>query len=202
MPLAHDKGDDGVSHLRQTKLPANSSPPSRTPRPYAAPAADRLHDQLLQRRPHVSNVNLPNRGQVAGLPLGAIVESNARFSGLGIQPLFAGQLPAGVELLVRPHAERQAALLAAVLRLSGGTIFSNSSFPIPSSRRSARTGRCACSVKWSRRLRGSCLKQLWEYPADGWPKSIPRAGRNRVIVKSRRARIAEPVDKGSSQDRL
>ena len=65
--------------------------------------------------PHVSNVNLPNRGQIAGLPLGAIVESNARFSGLGIQPLFAGRLPAGVELLVRPHAERQAALLAAVL---------------------------------------------------------------------------------------
>ncbi|MDI6024680.1 alpha-galactosidase [Corticibacterium sp. UT-5YL-CI-8] len=64
---------------------------------------------------HVSNVNLPNRGQVEGMPLGVVVETNARFSGLGVQPLFAGRLPAGLEMVVRQHAERQTALVAAVL---------------------------------------------------------------------------------------
>jgi alpha-galactosidase len=64
---------------------------------------------------HVSNVNLPNMGQMQGLPLGAIVETNARFSGLGVQPVQAGRLPAALDLIVRPHAERQTALVEAVL---------------------------------------------------------------------------------------
>lgn len=64
---------------------------------------------------HVSNVNLPNRGQLTGFTDGTIVETNARFSALGIQPIVAGRLPRAVELLARPHAERQNALVEAVL---------------------------------------------------------------------------------------
>lgn len=64
---------------------------------------------------HVSNVNLPNRGQLAGFAEGTIVETNARFSALGIQPIVAGRLPKGLELLARPHADRQNALVASVL---------------------------------------------------------------------------------------
>jgi alpha-galactosidase len=63
----------------------------------------------------VINANLPNLGQVEGLPLGAIVETNAVFSGTGIRPVFAGRLPPAAEALVRPHAERQNAVVAAVL---------------------------------------------------------------------------------------
>jgi alpha-galactosidase/6-phospho-beta-glucosidase family protein len=64
----------------------------------------------------VINANLPNRGQVDGLPLGAIVETNAVFSGTGIRPVFAGRLPPAAEALVRPHAERQNAVVTAVLK--------------------------------------------------------------------------------------
>jgi alpha-galactosidase/6-phospho-beta-glucosidase family protein len=64
----------------------------------------------------IVNANLPNRGQVDGLPLGAIVETNAVFSGTGIRPVFAGRLPLAAEAIVRPHAERQNALLQSVLK--------------------------------------------------------------------------------------
>jgi alpha-galactosidase len=64
---------------------------------------------------HVSNVNMPNHGQMTGLPQGCIVETNARFSGLGVQPVVAGRLPEALELIVRPHAERQTALVNAVI---------------------------------------------------------------------------------------
>ncbi|WP_068110485.1 alpha-galactosidase [Tropicimonas marinistellae] len=70
---------------------------------------------LLTGEVHISNANLPNRGQVAGLPAGAVVETNAVFSGLGVQPIQAGRLPAGLEAIVADHAERQSALVRAVL---------------------------------------------------------------------------------------
>jgi alpha-galactosidase len=63
----------------------------------------------------VVNANMPNRGQMDGFAPGTIVETNVMFSGLGIQPIFAGRLPAAVEALVKPHAERQTALVRAVL---------------------------------------------------------------------------------------
>lgn len=86
--------------------------------PPTKPSDEAIVEQikaLLGGEEHVSNVNLPNYGQVAGLPLGAIVETNARFSGVGIQPVIAGRLPQAIELLVEPHAKRQTALLDAVL---------------------------------------------------------------------------------------
>ncbi|WP_316014126.1 alpha-galactosidase [Roseobacter sp. HKCCA0434] len=72
---------------------------------------------------HVSNVNLPNRGQIAGLPEGAIVESNAIFSGLGVQPVHAGALPPALTAIVADHATRQQALLQAVMTEDGAALF-------------------------------------------------------------------------------
>lgn len=72
---------------------------------------------------HVSNANMPNRGQVEGLPLGAIVETNVMFSGLGITPLVAGRLPVSLEPVVRAHADRQTALLDAVVEGRYGDLF-------------------------------------------------------------------------------
>jgi alpha-galactosidase len=46
-------------------------------------------------------VNLPNQGQIANLPEGAIVETPAIISGMGIQPLTMGALPPGVAELLR-----------------------------------------------------------------------------------------------------
>ncbi|MBF9035835.1 alpha-galactosidase [Rhodobacterales bacterium HKCCE2091] len=88
----------------------------------AAPVAKRSDEALVDQvvalmggGTYVSNVNLPNRGQVEGLPHGVIVETNALFTGLGVQPVHAGRLPETLEPIVRDHAERQAALLSLVL---------------------------------------------------------------------------------------
>jgi alpha-galactosidase len=48
----------------------------------------------------VSNVNIPNRGQVENLPKAAVVETNALFRRNEIAPIFAGALPKGVDALV------------------------------------------------------------------------------------------------------
>ncbi len=49
----------------------------------------------------ISNVNLPNTGQVPWLPEGSIVESNALFSNDRVVPLMTKPLPAAVQSLVR-----------------------------------------------------------------------------------------------------
>jgi alpha-galactosidase len=61
----------------------------------------------------VTNVNLPNQGQVAGLPAGAVVETNAYFSADSVRPVLAGRLPPTVEALVVPHALAQETILRA-----------------------------------------------------------------------------------------
>lgn len=48
----------------------------------------------------VSNVNLPNEGQISGLPLGSIVESNACFTNDNVRPLMTKKLPRAVLSLV------------------------------------------------------------------------------------------------------
>ena len=49
----------------------------------------------------VSNVNMPNRGQMPGLPLGSIVETNCVFTHDTVAPVAAPPLPAGALALVR-----------------------------------------------------------------------------------------------------
>lgn len=56
----------------------------------------------------VSNVNIPNRGQAPGLPLGTAVETNAKFSNDNIEPMNAGEI--GSEYIrerASLHAENQ-----------------------------------------------------------------------------------------------
>ena len=49
----------------------------------------------------VTNVNLPNRGQMPGLPLGSIVETNCVFTHGTVSPVAAPPLPLGALSLVR-----------------------------------------------------------------------------------------------------
>jgi alpha-galactosidase/6-phospho-beta-glucosidase family protein len=70
-----------------------------------------------------SNVNLPNAGQFDGVPMGAIVETNAIFGVSGIVPQPAGRLPKGLEEIVSGHAHRQSQLVKAVLEGDRGAIF-------------------------------------------------------------------------------
>ena len=63
----------------------------------------------------LTNVNLPNRGQIANLPLGAVVESNALFTREGVTPVMTGDMPGGVLGLVMPHTVNQMNVLKAVM---------------------------------------------------------------------------------------
>jgi len=76
----------------------------------------------------VSNVNVPNRGQIANLPLGAVVETNALFGRDRIEPVFAGPLPGNILPLVARHVYNQENTLRAALtcdRSLGFTTFMN-----------------------------------------------------------------------------
>jgi alpha-galactosidase len=66
----------------------------------------------------ISNVNLPNRGQVENLPLGTIVETNALFRRGEILPVDAGALPESILPLVAGHAYNQRNTLTAALNTS------------------------------------------------------------------------------------
>ena len=62
-----------------------------------------------------SNVNIVNNGQHEGLPMGAVVETNALFNGEGISPIDSGRLPGEVESLVLRHVYNQNQLVKACL---------------------------------------------------------------------------------------
>jgi alpha-galactosidase len=76
----------------------------------------------------VSNVNIPNRGQIPNLPLGSVVETNALFGLDRIEPVFAGSLPANLLPLVARHVYNQENTLTTALtcdRKLGFTTFMN-----------------------------------------------------------------------------
>ncbi|MBL8025706.1 MAG: alpha-glucosidase/alpha-galactosidase [Fibrobacteres bacterium] len=64
----------------------------------------------------VSNVNMVNKGQVSNLPIGAVVESNAKFSKNSVKPINAGSLPDGVAGLVERHARNQEFAVEAIFK--------------------------------------------------------------------------------------
>lgn len=76
----------------------------------------------------VSNVNVPNQGQIPNLPLGAVVETNALFSLGRIDPICAGAMPENILPLVSRHVYNQENTLQAALhcdRTLGFSTFMN-----------------------------------------------------------------------------
>jgi len=71
---------------------------------------------LLGLNPLFTNVNVPNIGQAEGLPLGAVVETNAVFSRDSLRPVWAGRLPEPVTRLVYNQAANQMMLLDACFK--------------------------------------------------------------------------------------
>ena len=63
----------------------------------------------------ISNVNVPNRGQIPHLPLGAVVETNALFSRDRIEPILTPPLPNDLHALILRHVENQENTLKAAL---------------------------------------------------------------------------------------
>ena len=68
----------------------------------------------------VSNVNVPNRGQIENLPLGVVVETNALFGYDRIEPVHAGKIPAGILPLIARHVYNQENALRAALNCDRG----------------------------------------------------------------------------------
>lgn len=86
-------------------------------RPLAASDEEGVHqiEALVGGAPLETNVNLPNLGQVVGLPPGHVVETYARFRAGKVTPISAQPLPAGALALVRRVADVQALTLQAAL---------------------------------------------------------------------------------------
>ncbi len=68
---------------------------------------------LLGLEEFITNVNLPNQGQIKNLPDGAIVETNAYFKKDSIQPVFAGVMPESIKDLTLPHIQTHNLLIKA-----------------------------------------------------------------------------------------
>jgi alpha-galactosidase len=65
----------------------------------------------------VSNVNIPNCGQIANAPLNAVVESNAVFEYKAVRPVFAGTMPENIAALTAPHFINHELTLDAALNI-------------------------------------------------------------------------------------
>ena len=63
----------------------------------------------------VSNVNLPNAGQIPNLPLGCTVETNAVFTADTVSPVMAGAVPESIYPLVSHAAGQTSAVVTAAL---------------------------------------------------------------------------------------
>ena len=64
---------------------------------------------------YVTNVNVPNLGQIPNLPMGAVVETNAYFSGDSVRPLYAGAIPGAINHMVIRHAYNQEEIVKCAL---------------------------------------------------------------------------------------
>ena len=62
----------------------------------------------------VTNVNIPNRGQIPNLPMGAVVETNAVFRDNTVDPIFAGSIPTSIHSLINNIVGGQEMLAKAV----------------------------------------------------------------------------------------
>ena len=72
----------------------------------------------------VTNVNIPNRGQIPNLPIGAVVETNAVFRSDSLDPVFAGNIPESIYPLVSRICYQQEALNTAIANRDLDAVFS------------------------------------------------------------------------------
>ena len=124
-PVSWRKKDLKDRLNRSDRLMSGEEEPSLTP---SGEEGHLLLKALLGLGDLVSNVNIPNRGQIPDLPVGAVVETNALFGRNRIEPLFAGPTPAGILPLVTRHVLNQENTLSSALhcdRKLGFTTFMN-----------------------------------------------------------------------------
>ncbi|MCD8181556.1 MAG: alpha-glucosidase/alpha-galactosidase [Firmicutes bacterium] len=71
---------------------------------------------LLGLRDLVTNVNIPNYGQIPNLPMGAVVETNAAFRANSLSPVYAGNLPDEIYPLISRVCGEQERVVDAALK--------------------------------------------------------------------------------------
>ena len=64
----------------------------------------------------VTNVNLPNKGQIKEVPEGAVVETNAAFRSQMVTPLVSGKLPDEIHNLIIRHIYNQEIIIKAAFK--------------------------------------------------------------------------------------
>ncbi len=70
-----------------------------------------------------TNVNIPNKGQIPNLPLGAVVETNAIFRSGSLTPVFAGNIPESIHPLVSRICTQQENISEAIAERDLDKIF-------------------------------------------------------------------------------
>ena len=70
---------------------------------------------LLGLQDMVTNVNIPNVGQIPNLPLGAVVETNAVFRDDSLVPVFSGNIPTKIKGLIDRIVGEQELVVEAAL---------------------------------------------------------------------------------------
>ncbi|MCL2425117.1 MAG: alpha-glucosidase/alpha-galactosidase [Oscillospiraceae bacterium] len=83
-----------------------------------------LMQALLGIREIISNVNLPNIGQVRNLPLGTIVETNAIFRSGEIRPVVSGKVPENILGVMAHHVYSQEMTVSAAISCDKELAFS------------------------------------------------------------------------------
>jgi len=78
---------------------------------------------ILGLRELVTNVNMPNVGQMPNMPLGAVVETNAAFRADEVKPVMAGPVPQSIYPLVARICGEQEVLNDAIARRDVEAIF-------------------------------------------------------------------------------
>lgn len=78
---------------------------------------------LLGLRELVTNVNIPNAGQIPNLPVGAVVETNAAFRSNSLEPVFAGAVPDSIYPLVSRVCGEQESLINAAINRDTDAVF-------------------------------------------------------------------------------
>ncbi len=97
---------------RQQRLLTGQEAPDFTP---SGEEGHLLMKALLGLGDLVSNVNIPNRGQIPNLPMDAVVETNALFRRDEISPMLAPSLPQGLDALIMHQVQIQEATVTAAL---------------------------------------------------------------------------------------
>lgn len=105
-----------LSYERNTKALRRKELSAKAPLPLRNSGEEYLNQMLalVGRTSFRTNVNLPNRGQMQNVPLGAVVETNALFSRNSVEPVTAGALQPNLNTWVLRHVHNQENLVRAV----------------------------------------------------------------------------------------